>query len=262
MKARVKALFRGLAVRNIRLYEVVRLYICPLRPFLPHEPDFAAFRLIPTQDGIFLDVGANDGLSALSFRVFNTTTPILSIEPNPHHVRSLERVKRRISGFSYRIIGASDSEKSLTLFTPIYKAIPLTNYASLDADTARKNLETYLHIHNIGKRVSFLETTVSVLPLDKLELDPDIIKIDVEGFEESVIGGLMRTLVRRKPSVMVERNPRSFRAVKTSLESVGYRALLYDERSDRFAAYQGEEVLNVFFLHPDRGGWPHDIFPG
>ena len=33
--------------------------------------------------GVFLDVGANSGQSALSFRMFNKTIPIVSVEANP-----------------------------------------------------------------------------------------------------------------------------------------------------------------------------------
>ena len=38
---------------------------------------------------LFLDIGANDGISARSFRLFNKTTPIFSIEPNPCHEAAL-----------------------------------------------------------------------------------------------------------------------------------------------------------------------------
>ncbi len=43
-------------------------------PFLlPHERDYFGLKLIlPEGDGLFLDIGANDGVSALSFRHINT----------------------------------------------------------------------------------------------------------------------------------------------------------------------------------------------
>jgi len=51
----------------------------------PHEPDFAFFERFSDESGLFLDVGANAGMSAVSFRIFNKCAPILSLEPNPIH---------------------------------------------------------------------------------------------------------------------------------------------------------------------------------
>ena len=60
---------------------------------LPLELDFHAFRVLPSTARLFLDIGANDGISARSFRLFNKSTPILSIEPNPCHEAALKRTK-------------------------------------------------------------------------------------------------------------------------------------------------------------------------
>jgi hypothetical protein len=54
-------------------------------PFLlPHDKSYRALRHFITlrPNGLFLDVGANDGISALSFRRFDKTYRILSLEPN------------------------------------------------------------------------------------------------------------------------------------------------------------------------------------
>src|SRR5262245_52664590 len=56
-----------------------------LMPFLlPHDKSYYALRhfidAVPT--GLFLDIGANDGISALSFRRFDKNYDILSLEPN------------------------------------------------------------------------------------------------------------------------------------------------------------------------------------
>ena len=51
---------------------------------------------------MLLDIGANAGQSALSFRAVNKG-PILSIEPNPGHERDLKLVARIIKVFEYRM---------------------------------------------------------------------------------------------------------------------------------------------------------------
>lgn len=240
------------ATSNIWLYAFVRLYLCRLRLFLPHEADYAAVKLLPIGDGLFLDVGANDGLSALSFRVFNKTARILSIEPNPHHVPALEKLKRRLRFFDYMIVGAGAVESSVTLFTPVYKGFPLTSYASLSEEMARQNLAENVLLQNVTEMVSFSRTTVRIRPLDDLGVSPALIKIDVEGFEDSVIRGLATTLGRCRPALMIEYNPRSFCSVRTLAEGHGYQAVFYDASRRRFIRYANQRALNVFFLHPDR----------
>jgi FkbM family methyltransferase len=136
---------------NIYLYRFVRSLVKQHDIFLPHEPDFEAFRLFVPSCGIFLDVGANDGLSARSFRKFDRTTPIVAIEPNPCHQDALKRCKQRLPAFDYLLIGASESETTMTLFTPIYKGYAMTSYTSFHPEEARRNLATYLRIRDIAK---------------------------------------------------------------------------------------------------------------
>src|SRR5437879_4362318 len=73
---------------------------------LPHDRAYFAFTKIPLpKTGLFLDIGANNGMSALSFRHLNKDLKILSIEADPIHEKDLQRVARKIPGFEYKIIG-------------------------------------------------------------------------------------------------------------------------------------------------------------
>lgn len=250
MLAEIKDRVSHLVQRDIRIYMLVRYHVGRLRPFLPHEPDFAAFRLLPRFGGCFLDIGANDGISALSFRVFDKSTPILSIEPNPYHSKALESVKRKVNAFDYLLVGSGDCNGSVRLFTPIYKGYALTSYASLDPEVSRNNLERSMPIRNIWRDVVFVDTEVPIRRLDDHHLTPDFIKIDVEGFEDGVLRGLSETLAARLPAVMVEYNPASFDRVSAILEALGYRTFIYNSRTRRLAPYSGEKTLNIFFVHP------------
>jgi FkbM family methyltransferase len=236
--------------RDIRAYFFVRHRLLRLRVFLPHDTDFWGFALLPRRDGIFLDVGANDGISALSFRVVDATTPILSIEPNPYHKTMLLELKRRISSFDFKIIGAGESECTLPLYTPFYKGFPITAYASHSEDAARRNLNSAMFIPGIGENAEFLYTEVSIIPLDGLGLQPSMIKIDVEGFESSVLSGLRQTLRLHHPTVMIEYNPLSYDACWEIVRELGYETFRFDHNRRQFVSFRDEKVLNVFFIHP------------
>jgi hypothetical protein len=59
------------------------------------------------EDGLFLDVGANVGQSAMSFRIFNRQARILSIEPNPDLEPDL-RIVRLVGRCDYLMVSADE----------------------------------------------------------------------------------------------------------------------------------------------------------
>jgi len=70
-------------------------------------------------------------------------------------------------------------------------------------------------------RVTFENVHVQVQPLDDLGLAPAFIKVDVEGFELQVPGGLRRTIAQHRPVLFIERSA-DFVRVRTLLESLDY----------------------------------------
>lgn len=245
----LKQFLQHIAVSNIYIYAFVRKNVGKISILLPHDPAFYAFKKVGDGKRIFLDIGANDGISARSFRKLIPNRPILSIEPNPYHKPALERVKNSINDFSYHLMGAGNENDTMELYTPLYKGVPLTNYASLSKDAARKNLDRHMNISNIGQKATFSKDKVEIRHLDELELDPEIIKIDVEGFEDIVISGLLETIRKSQPMIMVEHNPRSYSMILKQLSSLGYSANSYDINLNKFVPFvESEPDLNVFFL--------------
>ncbi len=61
-------------------------------------------------------------MSALSFRLYNRHSQIVSIEPNPCHEPDLRFVGLMMRGFRYEMIAAGATDAELDLCVPVYRA--------------------------------------------------------------------------------------------------------------------------------------------
>jgi|RhiMetdeSRZDD1v2_1073273.scaffolds.fasta_scaffold126192_2 FkbM family methyltransferase len=236
--------------RNVYAYELFRTYVGRLGFMLPLELEFHAFRVLPSTDRLFLDIGANDGISARSFRLFNKTTPILSIEANPCHEAALERTKAALDRFEYKLVAAGERRGELVLHTPVFRGIALSAYAAVDRNEAERRLHE--DMPRSRGRLRFIETAVPVIPIDDLALAPDFVKIDVEGFELQVLRGMLATIERCRPTFMIERDPGHAADIAEILRPFGYRPYLFDRHAGAFRSYDGGESDNLFYLPPNQ----------
>src|SRR3954467_5533242 len=109
-------------------------------PFLlPHDKSYLALRhfLALEPQGLFLDVGANDGISVLSFRSLNVLAKsyrIISLEPNTMHEPALSAISASDPHMTYRMVAAGAAADRLTFHVPIYRGIAVHPLAASDPD--------------------------------------------------------------------------------------------------------------------------------
>jgi FkbM family methyltransferase len=239
-----------------RIWQISR-YV--LRRPVTHGGDFAGLGRLVDTDGLFLDVGASSGTSAMSFRVFNRRSPILSIEPNRVLEPELRFLKRIVRRFDYLIAAAGDRHDTVSIYVPWYKGVPLTAYSSANREdlvSEGSGLRDWLGERVASRHLRIQEVTSPMFPLDDLELSPAAIKIDVEGSELHVLRGLSGTLERTHPILLIERS-RDFDEIRRLLHDRGYSAYCYRPDSETFVSFGRVcEGPNVFFLleaPPPRG---------
>ena len=199
--------------------------LLPLYVYLtgsPHEKDFLILKKIPARPGILLDVGANDGVSVLSIRALNKTNPILSLEPNPKQKGRLRLLTKIIKNYEFKLVGAGEKTGKLTLYSPIYKGYPLLSYATLKPELL--DLSGHMFTKNYRPDLlSFVKTTVDIIVIDDLNLDISFVKIDAEGNDFCVLKGMLATVKRCKPVIIIERVNSTLKEINALLEGFDYR---------------------------------------
>lgn len=217
----------------------------------PHEADFACFAHYVDRKGLFLDIGANSGVSALSFRLFHRDSPILSIEPNRFHEPDLKLLKTILRRFDYMICAAGDENATGMLRVPSYRGIPLTGEATLvDGDLTDNWSLAQIDATPAPGEFEIAEIAVEIRCLDELRLAPDFVKIDVEGFEFNVLRGLRQTLCDHEPILLIEA-PENLADIKDYLRDLGYEPYVYDRTTDRLTRHVAQRAQNLFFLAGD-----------
>lgn len=162
---------------------------------------------------VVLDIGAHTGLYTLLACAANPRAHVVAFEPVPELFRRLA-AQVKLNGWEQRCRlldrAVSDESGSAQLHLP-HGALPTS--ASL-------NLEGFRGCD--GALIPVELTTVDAVCAD--EETVDLVKIDVEGFEDAVLRGMQRTLSRFRPAIVVECNPDGpFREVERILIGHGYR---------------------------------------
>ncbi len=192
--------------KTVKIQGYSRSYLLPSNSDILYAGYFTEGWLIKLLDkyiksrdeGYFLDVGVNVGQTLLSIHERYPSMSYLGFEPNPHCVCVCSEIIRLNSIKNYRVVpcalGTSDSLTTLTTF----RDSPIDSMASL--------------LPGFRKGSSDNEFTFTVLVkkgdniIDDFNLSKPItiIKIDVEGFEADVLAGLVQTIKKYKPLLIME----------------------------------------------------------
>lgn len=218
-------------VRAVPFIDDVRLYIGPglTVPNMQHfaglgEMDVMGFLMhFLRPDDVFVDVGANVGvISVLGAGIAGART--IAVEPDPQAFKWLRR-HAELNGLDGRI---ATEEAALG---------EINGTISLSDDRGAAN--------RVALPGDGSSQSVRCLPLDELLADekPNVIKIDVEGYELPVLRGARNTLRQQElAAVIVELRGHGARygydenELETILSTAGFQAFSYDPVDRRLVA--------------------------
>lgn len=195
-------------------------------------------RFLP-RDGVFLDVGANQGELTLVAARLAPRGRVLAFEPVPEwHARLAENV--RLNAFAHVTLvpaALSDHDGELEMFT----SDDTRANASFNEGLSSLQRSEFRHVPLGRVSVRRLDDVVRREGLTRV----DLVKIDTEGSERQVLAGASETLARFHPMLLVELNDEAFGSAGYSGEDLAHtlRALGYELfELDPFARLTPETV--------------------
>jgi FkbM family methyltransferase len=170
------------------------------------------YRLAREADTV-LDIGANTGVFALIAGAANPCARVIAFEPAPNNFAKLE-AHIRLNGWEDRCQARREAVSNacgVAQFHLPFGEVPTS--ASLHVDGFRGAA---------GRLIEVPMTTIDTVAAEVGKID--LIKIDVEGFEDKALEGMQRVLADSRPDLIVECNPDGpYREVEAILARFGYR---------------------------------------
>ena len=211
-----------------------------------HDVDFHGFSLFSDHVKTVLDIGANLGQSIISFRILFPDAEIHSYEANPLLISSLKNLATEIPGdIEVNSFGLADKSGTFELNIPYVDDEAFIEEASIT--------ENYYDLPWVKQKflerggLSRLEKVICEIKVgDDLNLSPDLIKVDVEGAESLVLSGLITTIKRSRPMILVENS--DWDNVTRIMHSLGYVARRYDPVSHQLLPMNGP-TTNTFYVY-------------
>ncbi len=181
-------------------------------------------------DGDFVDVGAHIGLYTVAAALHGKGR-VLAFEPNPS-ARAQLTANIALNECTNVIVvpkAVGDAPGSALLHVP---TTPDPSFSSLAGGRFAE-----------GDPIDVEVTTVDA-EVEAAGLRPSVVKIDVEGGELAVVGGMQRTLERDRPVLLVEVSEQSARELARTLD--GYSGFRVGRRLEPLESGRG--LFNALFL--------------
>jgi FkbM family methyltransferase len=194
--------------------------------FYGGKRDVVPYRIALKPNSISVDIGGNIGLTAILTGALCPEGRAYFFEPDPKNFKHLKR--------SIEVNGFAD-------FIAFNKAVGETSgYLKMNQMDSSTHVAAFDQKNSIEVPMISLDDWSKSFPLDRV----DFLKIDVEGYERSVLRGAKETIAKFRPVTLIEFN--SLTAVMVG------RMLPYDLMDEIFSHFQIVDVIDLYTGLPKR----------
>ena len=208
------------------------------------EVDFDGLKKIYLNNNInIIDVGASDGLSVKFFLNNLSVNKVICFEPYKTYVDILRKNKKVI----VKPFAIGNNNLKTKIFFPRYKFfnknLDLITYAHYDHSLMRHFIKDFKFRKNLKIASGYLK----IKKIKKLNYKIDLIKIDTNGYELSVIKGLYNIINKDRPALIVEIN-KDKKIIANFLKDKGYVGYYYSTKLNKFSKRMDVNCTNKYFL--------------
>ena len=170
----------------------------------PHEEDFLCFGFLPPAEQVFLDIGANRGQSIRSIGIAVDRVRTIAVEPNPVLAAALSKMALPGVEMVHNVALSDTDSGELMLHVPRYGNTLYDTRAASSPDQAAAFLDKEWFAFFDPKRSGVETFSAPMTTVDLLEVEPTIVKVDVEGADLAVVKGAWNTLTTHRPLLLIE----------------------------------------------------------
>lgn len=258
-KYRIIRLIESNPTLNLLIYNNISIF----KAFLPHEKDYYGIKLLISnrvKDAI-IDVGGNLGISSMGFRSLGFVNKIIIFEPNKYIYKKYikKRLLENYNNITTFNLALGDKNQEKFFYYPYYKKECIHYFCSFDKDYIKNSIRISFR----KKKIKILKNIIKIRSFDSLNLKckPKFIKIDVEGFDYEVIKGMLKTIKKNNPIILVEFNKNNFFKINNLLRNYNPWVYLYEQ--NKFQSFKRNmidksvarstrsnlmSIRNVFFI--------------
>ena len=211
------------------------------------EEDFEGVKLLNFNESVnIIDVGASDGIASKFFSKNLNAHSIICYEPHNFYINILNKLNIKNLIIKPFAIGNKNTFK--TIYYPRYKFFfknfDLITYTHYDKQFLKQQISFDF---KFKKNISIIKEKIYLKKIKKIKTKIDLIKIDVNGHELSVVKGLSKIIKSDKPALIIETNA-NIKIIENYLKKYGFKKYLFLKEYNKFDKIIKNYPLNTYFL--------------
>ncbi len=248
--------FENLSRKSIIIYSILRYFFIKLFRGVLLEKEAYGFKKLKKKTNLnIVDIGANDGLSVSFFFSIFRNSNLFIFEPLKINKNYLKKNNKNKVKYYNIALGEKNSNEIINIpyikFLSFFK-IYLYAYSAISNKNKpiyeiNNSLKTFFNYKKIRKK----QIKIKIKKFDSFNIKPDIIKLDVEEYEDKVINGAKKSINKFKPLLYIERPSKN---IISYLLNKKYKMYVFDVKKNLFRKIlkKSNNYRNYYFFYKQK----------